>query len=71
MIAPRHEIARLHSDFYRDQFHKLLRWLIVSIVIIFILIGGIAYVILFQPSIPYYANTIDGRILDMPQFRTN
>jgi len=66
MIAPRHEIARLQSDFYRDQFHKLLRWLIISILIIFLLICGIAYLILFKSPVPYYANTIDGRILTMP-----
>lgn len=66
MIAPRHQIARLQSDFYRDQFHRMLRWLIISLVIIFLLIAGIVYTILFQPKIPYYANTIDGRIMDMP-----
>lgn len=70
MLAPRHEIARLQSDFYRDQFHKILRWLIVSVFIIFVLLGAVIYVILVQPSIQYYANTTDGQLLDMPTPRT-
>lgn len=66
MIAPRHEIARLQSDFYRDQFRKMLRWLVYSVFIIFILIAFIIYLILFQPPQTYYGNTSDGKILKMP-----
>lgn len=67
MLGNRHEIARLQSDFYRDQFRKILRWLMVTVFIIFILIGVITYFVFFQPAVFYYANTVDGRILDMPQ----
>jgi len=71
MIAPRHEIARLSSDFYRDQFRKILRWLIVAMIIIFILAGAILYdIFLYHPEIHYYANTLDGKILNMPKPRT-
>lgn len=71
MLGPRHEIARLQGDFYRDQFRKVLRWLVVTMVIIFLLIAAICYdIFLSQPEVHYYANTIDGRILDMPQPRT-
>ena len=66
MLGPRHEIARLQSDFYRDQFRKVLRWLIMSIIIMFLLIAVIIYVILWQPYQQYYANTTEGKILSMP-----
>jgi hypothetical protein len=67
MLGPRHEIARLQSDFYRDQFRKILRWLMVTVMIIFLLLLGVLYVIfLYQPAAQYYANTISGKILEMP-----
>lgn len=66
MIADRHEIARLQSDFFRDQFRKFLKYLLISIVINFLLLVGIIYLILFQPSRLYYANTTEGRVLPMP-----
>ena len=70
MRGPRHEIARLQSDFYRDQFRKLLRWLSVTVMIIFLLLAAILYdLFFFQPVAQYYANTINGKILDMPQPR--
>ena len=67
MLGSRHEIARLQGDFYRDQFRKILRWLVVTVVIIFLLITGILYnIFLYKPVVNYYANTIGGKILDMP-----
>ena len=66
MIGSRSEIARLQSDFYRDQFRKFVRWLLYSVVIIFILIATIVGFIIFQPPAKYYGNTIEGRILKMP-----
>lgn len=69
MLGSRQEIAWLQSNFYRDAFRKILRWLIISIVIIFLLIAAIVYCIFFQPTVYYYANTIDGKILDMPEPR--
>lgn len=66
MLARQHELAWLQSDFYRNQFRKVLRWLIVVTFIMFLLIGSIIYVILIQPSPKYYANTSEGRILPMP-----
>lgn len=67
MLAQRYQIARLQSDFYRDQFRKVLRWLMVSVFIMFILIATIIYLILFQPPQRYYANTSEGKILAMPK----
>lgn len=67
MRGRRHAIARLTSDFYRDQFRKILRWLIASIFIMFILIAGIIYIIVFHPYQQYYANTTEGKILVMPR----
>lgn len=67
MQGRRHEIAWLQSDFYRDQYRKMLRWLLYSVLIIFALLLVVFYLILFEPSSPYYANTASGRILDMPR----
>ena len=69
MIGPRHELARLQSDFYRDQYRKILRWLFVLVVIMFLLIFAIIYCVLVKPSRSYYGNTTEGKILMMP--RTN
>lgn len=66
MLGPRSQIARLQSDFYRDQYRKIIRWLIGAVFIIFVLIGVIIYTLLFEPRQLYYANTIDGKILAMP-----
>lgn len=66
MIGRRNEIARLQSDFYRDQFRKIVRWLLGAAILMLVLIFLIIYSILVQPTQDYYANTIEGRILDMP-----
>lgn len=67
MIANRSEIARLQSDFYRDQFRKVIRWIMVSMVLMLLLIVAIIYCILVQPAQEYYANTSEGRIIQMTQ----
>jgi len=66
MLSSRQNSARLQSDFYRDQFRKMLRWLIGVIILIFVLILTIAYLILFQPAQTFYANTVEGKVLPMP-----
>lgn len=66
MLGNRSEIARLQSDFFRDQFRKVVRWLLVSVTLMFVLIALIVYFILTQPNPKYYGNTIEGRILKMP-----
>jgi len=66
MLASRHATARLQSDFYRDQFRKMLRWIFYSIIVMFLLILGIIYFILLEPPQSYYANTQSGRIFNMP-----
>ncbi|OGT38596.1 MAG: hypothetical protein A3F12_06900 [Gammaproteobacteria bacterium RIFCSPHIGHO2_12_FULL_38_14] len=67
MLGSRHEKASFQSDFYRDQFRKLLRWLIVAIVVIFILIAAIIYFVLFAPPEPYYISTTEGRVISISQ----
>lgn len=69
MIGHRREIARLQSDFYRDQFRKILRWLLASVFIIFALMAVIMYLVFFEPIQKHYANTTDGKILAMPPAR--
>ena len=67
MLGRRHEIARLQSDFYRDQYRKILRWLMMALFIMFLLVLGIIYSIFMQPAIKYYANTVEGHVLAMPR----
>jgi hypothetical protein len=66
MIGARHEIARLQSDFYRNQLRRVLGWLMYSVLIMYILIAVICYLILIQPRQSHYGNTVDGKILPMP-----
>lgn len=70
MIGPRHVHARLQGDFYRDQYRKILRWLLILVVIMFMLIAGIIYFVLVQPSRAYYGNTTEGKILLMPGIKS-
>ena len=65
MKARKIQIARLQSDFYRDQFRKLLNRLFIAIAIIFIQILTILYFIYFEPSRQYYGNTTDGKIIPL------
>jgi hypothetical protein len=67
MLGGRHQIARLQSDFYRDQFRKMLRVLMCSLVIIFVLLALIIYSLIAQTSSKYYANTLVGQVFPMPQ----
>lgn len=69
MLGTRQETARLQSDFYRDYFRKIVRWLILSMAIIFFLILLIIYQLLFQPSQRYYANTTEGKILSIQEVK--
>jgi len=71
MLGNRIDNARLQSDFYRDLYHKILRWLVGSICIMFMLMLAILYFIFFQPPQKYYANTIDGLIMPMPSARVS
>lgn len=65
MLGRRYEVARLQSDFYRDSYHKILRALFVAVIIMLLLIGGIVYLILFQPAQHYYATTTEGKIIPL------
>lgn len=66
MLGPRHEIARMQGDFYRDQYRKVLRWIMGLMIVVYLLIAAIIYSIFVQPSQAYYGNTTDGKILPMP-----
>jgi intracellular multiplication protein IcmL len=67
MLGRRQQIARLQSDFYRDQFRRMVRWLMGSLIIIFILVMMIIYFLIVEPSSKYYANTPEGQIVPMPR----
>ena len=65
MIAPRFAIPRFQSDFYRDSYYRMLRWLIACLVIILILIGAILYLVIFTEERGYYASTTAGQIIPL------
>lgn len=65
MIGDKQRNARLQSDFYRDSYHKMLRFLIFMCLIILLLIGGIIYYVLFQPAPQYYASTSQGEVVEL------
>lgn len=65
MIGKRHELARLQSDFYRDNYYKLLRRLTIAIVIMILLILVMIYLVVTVPSRQYYATTSTGQIIPM------
>lgn len=65
MIGGRENNARFQSDFYRDCYYKMLRWLIISICIILLLLLGIIYFIIFVQPQQYYATTTAGQIIPM------
>ncbi|MDR3492492.1 MAG: hypothetical protein P4M12_10735 [Gammaproteobacteria bacterium] len=69
MIGTRSDIARLQSDFYRDCYHMVLKWLMVECIIILLLIVGIIYFVVTHPSPHYYATTSTGQIIPMIPMR--
>jgi hypothetical protein len=69
MLGQKHQIARMQSDFYRDWYHKILRGVIFSTVIILGLMIAIIYYVLFQPPQTYYATTTEGQIIPLAAYR--
>ena len=65
MIGGREKKARYASDFYRDNYHRMLRWLLITSFLMLVLIGAIIYFILFAPTSKYYATTTQGQIIPM------
>ncbi|MES2218105.1 MAG: hypothetical protein V4501_06815 [Pseudomonadota bacterium] len=67
MIAQRSEITLYQSIFYRDQYYKVLNWLVVEAVIIICLIMAILYFIFFHPGQHFYITTTSGQIMLLPK----
>ena len=65
MIGRRQTQPRFQSDFYRDNYRRLLIALFVSIVVMVSLVLAIIYFVLMQPQPKYYASTTHGRIIPM------
>jgi hypothetical protein len=65
MIGERHETARMQSDFYRDNYYRVLRLLLFSTGIMLLLILAIIYFVLIVPPTPYYAMTTTGQIITL------
>jgi hypothetical protein len=65
MVGGRQRIASFQSDFYRDNYHKMLRQLIVATMIMLLLVVTIIYFILTSPPTKYYGTTTQGQIIPM------
>ena len=65
MIGRKYELARFHSDFYRDCYYRTLRRIIVSALIILFLILAIIYYIVFTVPPAYYGTATSGQIIPM------
>jgi hypothetical protein len=63
MIGQRHQIARFQSDFYRDCYYKVLKWLFIEVAIMILLILAIIYNILLHAPQLYFASTTNGQLL--------
>lgn len=59
------EAVRLRNEFYRDNYRKVVGALLISILIIFVLVGGVVYVVSNPPAPQYFATTSDGRIIPL------
>jgi hypothetical protein len=70
MLGSREDIPWMNSEFYRRKYYKILRWVMGSLLIMFVLLSAALYLIFFQAPQAYYANTTTGRILPMPPART-
>jgi intracellular multiplication protein IcmL len=57
--------VKLRNEFYRDNYRKIVGALLICIFIIFILIGGITYIITNPPQPQYFATTTNGRIIPL------
>jgi hypothetical protein len=68
MIGDRHEIPRFQSDFYRDNYRKMVRWIFTSVLIMLFLILAIIYFELFVPSTKYYASTVTGQLIELTPY---
>jgi Tfp pilus assembly protein PilE len=64
MLGRRYQIASLQSHFYRNQFRRFVRFLMIELVMIVLLVFAILYYAVFPSPQRYYANTTDGQILD-------
>ena len=65
MLGQRYQIAHLQSNFYRNQFRRIIKWLFAELLIMILLALLILYHVFFPPRQAYYANTTDGRVLPM------
>jgi len=71
VISKRYERVWFQSDFYRDCYHKTLRWVIFSVAVILFLILLNIYFILFPGTRQYYVSTTKGQLYQwcLPQNR--
>lgn len=65
MLGRRYQIAKLQSNFYRDQFRRIMSWLVLELLVMLLLSILILYHVFFPPEQKYYANTTEGRVLPL------
>jgi uncharacterized membrane protein len=67
MNPDQYDNPRFQSDFYRDNFHKLLTLVVLEVFIVVGLLVAIIWVIFAQPVSQFYATTTSGNILPLKQ----
>ena len=65
MIGKRYEQPKFYSNFYRDQYYKMLRRLMILSVLILCLTLALIYYLLYPEAPHYYASTTTGQIISM------
>jgi hypothetical protein len=65
MIGGRDRIVRFQSDFYRNNYYKMLRSLLFTSFVMLALICAIIYFVLLNPPRQYYATTTNGQIIPL------
>lgn len=59
------QLVRLRNEFYRDNYRRVTAILLLSILVIFVLIGALTYVVTHPPAPKYFATDSTGRIVPL------
>lgn len=59
------ENARLQSDFYRDNYYKILKGILLALIVIMLLVLAIIYFVVFTAPPQYYGTATSGQIIPM------
>ncbi len=64
------ESERIRNHFYRDNYRRLIKILLLCLFVIVMLVGVIFYLVMTIPSETYYASTEDGRVIPLKSYES-